>query len=681
MAALNTLRTKGSILLTAVIGISLLAFLLGDGTSLFNSTNTTVGTINGEDVSLKEYATEVDLMTNIRQFMTNTTSLNSQETEMIQNQVWNKFVTDAVLLPSFKNLGLEVSDAELLDMVNGANISPVVMQIFTDPASGAFDKERLTQFVSNLGADATGRARNFWSFVESQSADNRMNEKFNTLIKEGMYVTSLQVEQSLADNSSVYSIDFVAKALSTIADDAVKVTDADLKEYYNKHIARFKSVDATQVEYVTFDIIPSQEDLSDAEVNANKIAGELAESSELEQYVNYTSEQKFDPRYFKQADLPQYLQEQVVTAEIGASFAPNFEDNVYLISRLAGARVMPDSITFQGVVVAATENVDSIINVIKATDGGFDSVVATLSLSGTQGTQPMAVNTTMLTEELGEKLLAAKKGDVVAIDNQGAKNLFKIISVGAPVKKYQIAQVVISVVPSERTEQIIYERANDFRNVISGGKSFEEAVAANQYIKRTATVEPTNREFAQMTNSRELVRWSLLDSNKEGALSTVVKMDEVNVVAFIKRKTIKGVASFEDMKAEIRPLYIEKAKMDMAVKELSGVTSLETLATTLNTQVGTASDIAFSASMIPGLGIAPEVVGALLSMKMGSIVAIPAGQSAAAVKITSKISNEGMSAEKIRVMLETLNTSYLDSRIGGSVYKMIDIKDNRVIYY
>lgn len=681
MAALNTLRTKGSILLTAVIGISLLAFLLGDGTSLFNSNNTTVGTINGEDVSLKEYATEVDLMTNIRQYMTGASSLNTQETEMIQNQVWNKFVTDEVLFPSFKNLGLEVSDAELLDMVNGVNISPVVMQIFTDPQSGAFDKERLTDFVSNLSADPTGRARSFWSFVESQAADNRINEKFNTLVKEGMYVTSLQVEGSLADNSNIYSIDFVTKALSTIADDAVKVTDGDLKSYYDKHIARFKSIDATQVEYVTFDIVPSQEDMTDAEANANKIAGELAESTELEQYVNYTSEQKFDPRYFKQSDLPQYLQEQVATAEKGASFAPYLENNVYSISRLAESRVMPDSITFQGVVVDGTKNIDSIINVIKSSNDGFDSVVATLSLSGSQGTQPMSINTTMLTDVLGEKLLAAKKGDVVAIDNQGAKNLFKIISVGAPVKKYQIAQVVITVVPSERTEQIIYERANAFRNEISAGKSFEESVAANQYIKRTATVEPSNREFAQMANSRELVRWALLDSNKEGALSSVVKMDDVNVVAFIKNKTVKGVASFEDMKAEIRPLYIEKAKMDMAVKELSGTTSLETLATTLNTQVGTASDIAFSTSMIPGLGLAPEVVGALVSMKEGAIAAIPAGQFAAAVKITSKMPNEGMSAEKIRVMLETLNTSYLDSRIGGSVFKMIDIKDNRVIYY
>ncbi|MEG0499534.1 MAG: SurA N-terminal domain-containing protein, partial [Rikenellaceae bacterium] len=119
MAALNTLRTKGSILLTAVIGISLLAFLLGDGTSLFNNTNTSVGTINGKEVSLKEYATEVELMTTIRQFMTGASSLTTEETEGVQNQVWSKFVSDAVLLPSYKGLGLEVSDVELLDMVNG----------------------------------------------------------------------------------------------------------------------------------------------------------------------------------------------------------------------------------------------------------------------------------------------------------------------------------------------------------------------------------------------------------------------------------------------------------------------------------------------------------------------------------------------------------------------------------
>lgn len=681
MAALNTLRTKGSILLTAVIGISLLAFLLGDGTSLFQNNTVTVGEINGKKVSLKEYATEIDLMTSIRQYMTGASSLSNQESEMVQGQVWNKFVTDIVLIPTYKELGLEVTNTELLDMVNGVYISPIVMQIFSDPQAGGFDKERVTQFVANLGADQTGTARKFWSFVEEQSADNRMNEKYNNLVKQGMYVTSLQIEQALANNSSDYSIEYVTKALSTIADDAVTVTDKELKAYYDKHIARFKYIDATEVEYVTFDIVPSEQDFIDAEANANKIAVELAESAEMEQFVNYTSEQKFDARYYKQSELPQYLQEQVATAEVGASFNPNFENNVYSIARLADTKVMADSITLRSVFVDPTKNIDSILTVIKASADGFNSVVSTLSLTGDQNAESMSISTGDLAPAFLEKLQNAKKGDVSTFDVQGAKQLLYVVSVGQPVKKYQVAQVITTVLPSERTEQNIFERATAFRNEVSSGKSFGEAIAGHQYIKRTAKVDPSSRAFAGFDNSRELVRWALLTDNKVGTLSHVVTAGNVNVVAYITKKMVRGTAPFEDVKEDIRPLYVAKAKMEMAVKELSGASSLESLASTLGTEVGSATDVKFSMSNIPGIGLAPEVVGALTTMKEGVIAAIPAGTSAAAVKITSKIPNEGMDAEKAKVMLETTALAYLDGRIGGVIGQMIDIKDNRVIYY
>ena len=41
----------------------------------------------------------------------------------------------------FDKLGLKVSPEELIDMVQGNNISPQVRQAFTNPQTGVFDKE------------------------------------------------------------------------------------------------------------------------------------------------------------------------------------------------------------------------------------------------------------------------------------------------------------------------------------------------------------------------------------------------------------------------------------------------------------------------------------------------------------------------------------------------------------
>lgn len=679
MAALNTLRTKGSILLTVVIGISLLAFLLGDGTSLFNKNTNDVGTVNGEKISYKSYSTEVDLLTNVRQYMTNQTSLSTEETDMVLNQVWNKMVSDIILLPVYKSLGFTISDDELLDMVNGTYVSPIVMQIFTDPNSGNFDKERVTEYVANLDADQTGRARQFWSYIEGQISDSRMSEKYNNLVKEGMYVTSLQVDQAVSCNQDDYTIEYVTKSLSSIADDAVKVTDADLREYYTKHNKRFEFATSSEVEYVTFDITPSEQDFKDAEENAMTVATELRESNDVEQYVSYTSETKFDSRYYKQEELPAYINSAIAEASVGTTFEPHFENNIYNIARVTDIKVIPDSVELRSVYVDAKKNIDSIKNIINA--GGFDQIVSTLSLTGdAASSEAVKVSTGDLAPQFTEKVFAAKKGDVLTFDVNGAKQLLYVVSLGQPAKKYQVGQIILTVVPSSTTEQIAYAKATAFINEVNSGKSFDETISAHQYIKRTAKVTTADRKFAEMENSRELVRWSF--TSKVGALSHVLTIGNVNIVAHLKNTFEKGPAPFESVKEEIRPLYIAKAKMDMAVKELSGASSLESLATKENTTVGTASDVKFSTMNIPGIGIAPELVGAITSLKEGVISqGIPAGNAAAAVKITSKIKNEGIDAAKMKVLLESTATSYLDMRIGAAISSMSDVNDKRVINY
>ena len=67
MATLNTLRTRGGIIVSVVIGIALLSFLLGDfgntGAKLMNDRRMKVGPINGEKLGAADFAEEVDVYT------------------------------------------------------------------------------------------------------------------------------------------------------------------------------------------------------------------------------------------------------------------------------------------------------------------------------------------------------------------------------------------------------------------------------------------------------------------------------------------------------------------------------------------------------------------------------------------------------------------------------------------
>lgn len=122
--------------------------------------------------------------------------------------------------------------------------------------------------------------------------------------------------------------------------------------------------------------------------------------------------------------------------------------------------------------------------------------------------------------------------------------------------------------------------------------------------------------------------------------------------------------------------------MDMLVKELSGASSIEALAQQLDTEVGTATDINFSMVNIPGIGLAPEVIGAMTTLNEGVVSkGIPAGTSAAVIKVSGTTPNESISERKVRLLLESGSQSYFAQRVTAALASIIDIDDSRVIYY
>ena len=132
MATLQNIRNKGP-LLVIVIGVALLAFVLGD---LFSSGSTLVGkardrafVVNGEVITTQEYSNKITEFEEFQKMISGQSSLDENTSLQIREAVYQQMVRDRLLEDQASDLGLVVTKEEINDLVHGQVISPILQQL------------------------------------------------------------------------------------------------------------------------------------------------------------------------------------------------------------------------------------------------------------------------------------------------------------------------------------------------------------------------------------------------------------------------------------------------------------------------------------------------------------------------------------------------------------------------
>src|SRR5690606_26049839 len=153
MGLMNFLRNRAGVVIVACIGFAIVAFLLGDvvsyGTPFWARNQNQVGSVNGEAIDIAEFNAHVDQTTEMfRQQMGGT--MNPQMRSWAVEQVWSQFINRELLNAEIEKVGLTVDRNELNDLVQGDNPSQQILQAFSNPQTGYFDRDQLSMFVSQV---------------------------------------------------------------------------------------------------------------------------------------------------------------------------------------------------------------------------------------------------------------------------------------------------------------------------------------------------------------------------------------------------------------------------------------------------------------------------------------------------------------------------------------------------
>ncbi len=682
MATLNTLRTRGALILTIFIGVALLAFLLQDLTSassVFQSRRNRVGSINGNNIDYMEYITTADNLEQVIQTMYGRSSLSAAEQDQVNEMVWDRYIRRYAYEPGFSRLGVTVGEAEQIDMVQGEYTSPVIASIFGS-ATGAIDRAGLANFVASLDQDMSGgRMPAMWNYAKEEMVSERIMTKFVALARGGAFVNDLEVARGVSAANHVYNGKYAMLPFSGVADSLVEVTSSEVRAFYNKHKKDFRQSASRDVEYVTFNVAPSAEDYTAAAEHIAAIVAEFEAAEDPMQYASLNSHERTDAGYYTESQLTGDQFAIAFGDREGEMAGPTLTGDVYTISRVAGDRMMPDSVGARHILLPATRaaSADSLVNAIR---GGADIFALAPLYSIDQMVDLGRFPPEMMVEPFRDAVIAARANDVFSVETQFGTHVVQMTYKGRPVRKVQIATVTYSVEPSAATEQAAYNAARDFLTVAAGSKEkFDEAVASTGANRRVATIGGRDREVSGLTNSRELVRWSF--NAKPGTVSPIMDIDDDYVVAVVTGAKEAGNASVEEAAPDIaQRLRIDK-KAAMLTEQMAGK-SVDEVAAMAGASTGDVADLRTNSLYNQALGVEPAAIGVFAGLSAGETSKPVKGYGGMyLVSVSSVDTAEDATDASEKVRLEANTEGSLPQRLFQALSDESDIKDYRAKFF
>ncbi len=212
----------------------------------------TLGSVNGEPISYEEYNGRVQYYSNAYSQQTGQ-SMNSELRAAYESQVWEEIVSAKLLEQKMDELGITVTDDELLDMVYGENPDPLIRQYF-QREDGTIDPFMVQNVLSDEQYSQEAIA------IELQLRQKRRQEKLSNYITSGLQVTQTEIEREFVWRNTFAELEYLRFPYSDVNESTIQIPDTDLYSYYNANKELYIQEKSYRANYVRFSTLPTSED-------------------------------------------------------------------------------------------------------------------------------------------------------------------------------------------------------------------------------------------------------------------------------------------------------------------------------------------------------------------------------------------------------------------------------------
>ena len=698
MAVLEKIRVKFGVLISVIIALALLSFII-DPTTLTSALQSMskkydVGKIDGKSISYTDFQEEVERMTTINDLISGSSAKSEEAQEQIRNATWQSLIDKYLFVKNAKAAGITVGDEEMVSLTTSANPSPVIAQnyVFLDE-QGNFNPDAVVNFVQNLDADASGSLRQYWNYLQNTIYTQQFYTKYGSLFGYSSVENPLMLRNAIEDNNTTSSVNFVMVPVGYMSDTTVNIGAKDVKKYYNEHKDYFKQAASRDIEYVVFEVTPSESDIAEASQAFTNLYDEFAESDNMKAFLLKNSDRSLSDYWYKDGELS------TINSEIN-DFAFNSKEtvspvitagNTFYAAKIMDSKMVSDSAYVKHILLSgdrAAEVADSLVNVIKGGKTNFSNLVAEYSLDQSSSADGELGNLGWLTQTYTipgfESVITAETGKPFVLKTQYGTHVVLVSKKTTPVLKKQVAIFEKETLASKETYNDIYSQANKFASIANGSlENYKAAVdTMGVYSHTYNSVLESTSVYGTIDSAKEITRWVF--EAKKGKVSNIITVNNnYFFVVAVNDVHKEGYATINEAASSIKSLlYMRQAGENVRARveeQIKGLSSLDEIASALETTVSTQEDVSFSS--LTSQALDPAFVGAVSAAPQGKVCGPVLGSVGVYVFEVTGRDTASFYTEDDAKNLRLQKTQYNSQMLTSVMANDADVVDNRARFY
>lgn len=656
MAAIGSIRKHG-VALMIIIGLALLAFIVGDlsqVTRTFSNKNV-MAKIDGKNVD-KEYSAQYEQNTALMRLIQNKSSFDENETYQIHEMTWRQILQDKVMEKQLKALGMVYTDqmvedfkADMIASLNSKNPNQYLMQ-FAQALAQQYGPENAMAIISNIEEYANNeQARELYNAYQALVRIALSAEKashYFALANGSIYFPTPLAKKLSSDNNmamvSLMAINPQAAAFNNID---VKVDSKEVKDFYKTHKNDlFTVVEKNRdIDVAVFPINPTTTDLKNIEDSVRGDYAKFVASESLLAYSTAAGNGFVDSTYYKEEDINlDTLKKMIFNYPVGSNIEPFvYENTKWYFGKVYGGAARPDSIQVATIELPfKTANnpnakfskkearllADSLKGVIASNQASIFALQANYRTG-------QATDTTIWLPERGtiaeiyNNLNDLANGGVYVYKASAGYIVFQVLNKTAPIQKRQFVLYDYDILASDATVNSIKSQANAFAQSVNSADQLMSAAAKKgvQTVKGQGILSMASN-IGQLPNCRDIVSWAFSDDVEKDGISDVFNVERMFfAVAAVRNVRETGVEKFKDVKSDIEEQLKAEKKAQLVAEQINSSLSSSNMAAVAqqySTQVMDSVYLSFTGDAYQNRNIEGKVIGQIFALPTNKPTAV-----------------------------------------------------------